>query len=563
MSSASKNEPSAEDQESRLAAGRWRTSARIDAINRQHEQENQQHASATARYLSLVRVRLSAEELIPQHEVTPVTASDNDDAVDLASKDRVPAWLVSLLVHLALVLALALWVPAIPRSNGRSVLTINNHPAADSEPLATGEQQITPTLDLESQTAEVTEPAFQATDDVSLTKSLLEVPSPWDQTNQNNALNMTPSLAEHGAQMALAARLGGGKLADRSSEARARAVGQGETTAAAEDALELALRWIAEHQHADGGWSFRLDDQLGPCKGQCQNERDNPDDAPIPRTAATGLAMLAFMGAGSTHQNGPYAEQVRRGLYYLQSQARETSLGTDLQNGSMYGHGIATLALAELFVLSGDEELREFVSGVTFFASGAQHPSGGWGYLPAGPPDITLTAWHVVALKTAEQRGIRIPTTVIPQAKSYVATLANPLGNRFGYRSPEPKLSTTAMGVLLQLYFGYLPGQTAIREALDYIAAEGPSPTNVYYNYYAMLALHHARHAERNRFATNLRDHLIQTQAKVGHELGSWNFKDRYGSVGGRLYTTAMCALILETPYRYEPLYDPNLPFEL
>ena len=266
--------------------------------------------------------------------------------------------------------------------------------------------------------------------------------------------------------------------------------------------------------------------------------------------------MLAFMGAGNTHKSGKYAENVRRGIYYLRSQARETTLGIDLQNGSMYGHGIATLALAEAYVLTSDPDLRDIVAGTTFLCSGAQHGSGGWGYLPGGPPDITLTAWQVIALKTAEQRGIAIPTKVFPDAKSFLTTLVDKLGVRYGYKTPEPKLSTTAIGILLQLYFGMLPGQTEIREGLDWIAEEGPSPTNVYYNYYAMLAMHHSRHEGNMDFAKKLRAHLLSTQSQEGHERGSWHFPDQYGSVGGRLYTTAMCALILQTPYRYVPLYD-------
>jgi len=49
---------------------------------------------------------------------------------------------------------------------------------------------------------------------------------------------------------------------------------------------------------------------------------------------------------------------------------------------------------------------------------------------------------------------------------------------------------------------------------------------------------------------------LVATQVKSGHERGSWHFPDRWGDVGGRLYTTAMCAMTLEIYYRYIPLYE-------
>lgn len=49
---------------------------------------------------------------------------------------------------------------------------------------------------------------------------------------------------------------------------------------------------------------------------------------------------------------------------------------------------------------------------------------------------------------------------------------------------------------------------------------------------------------------------MVKTQAVNGHERGSWHFKDHHGDVGGRLYTTAMAALILEVYYRHLPLYQ-------
>ena len=54
------------------------------------------------------------------------------------------------------------------------------------------------------------------------------------------------------------------------------------------------------------------------------------------------------------------------------------------------------------------------------------------------------------------------------------------------------------------------------------------------------------------------------TQATYGHETGSWYFENAYGKEGGRLYTTAMCAMTLEIYYRFSPIYQQaDVPFEL
>ena len=102
----------------------------------------------------------------------------------------------------------------------------------------------------------------------------------------------------------------------------------------------MALEYLSRHQRHDGSWSFDL--TLDPCNGQMPQQQKALRPDPTPPTAATGLAVLAFLGAGHTHTgNGPYAEQVRRGLYYLRGVVKESEQGFDWQTGSMYGHGIA------------------------------------------------------------------------------------------------------------------------------------------------------------------------------------------------------------------------------
>lgn len=476
--------------------------------------------------------------------------------------DRVPAWLVSLIVHLVLVLLMAMLSLGAGGAGNPLTLHVGPSKSGSDAPLL----RIDADDDATAASIDAAAAPLPIVEAVSLQQAEAAVPpSPVSRsTATESPESPIDPVADLGASspLALAVRLSGGRLGDRSGRGRSTALAAGDATAESEAAVDGALRWLAAHQHNDGGWSFRLDDPHGPCDGRCSNPMKNPDDAPTPRTAATGLALLAFLGGGHTHLSGEHADTVRRGIYYLRGQARETSFGVDLQNGSMYGHGIATLALCEAFVLTGDEELRELVEGATMFCAAAQHTGGGWGYVPGAPADITLTAWQIVALKTAEQKKIWTPSEVIPKAKAFVLTLANEARSRFGYKSPEPTLSTTAMGLLLQLYFGHQPEETGMAEGLDWIAAQGPSPTDVYYDYYAMLALHHSRHRRRMDFARAVRDHLVATQARGGHEEGSWHFVDRYGSVGGRLYTTALCALILQTPYRYVPMAD-DRPFEL
>ena len=57
-----------------------------------------------------------------------------------------------------------------------------------------------------------------------------------------------------------------------------------------------------------------------------------------------------------------------------------------------------------------------------------------------------------------------------------------------------------------------------------------------------------------------MREQLVHIQAKHGHEEGSWFINgggnaDQGAAAGGRLYVTAMAAMILEVYYRHMPIY--------
>ncbi|MDA8745568.1 hypothetical protein N9N28_13125 [Rubripirellula amarantea] len=360
----------------------------------------------------------------------------------------------------------------------------------------------------------------------------------------------------------------GGGLSGRTPERRSELAKKYGATPESEDAVEAALAYLAAHQRRDGSWSFDL--SKDPCDGKCRDSKKSGED-PTPSTAATGLALLAFLGAGHTHENdGPYTQNVRRGLYYLRDVVTETESGFDWQHGSMYGHGIALMAMSEAMAMTMNEkepwnhEFYQLVSGGTAFSCIAQHSSGSWGYYPNSPGDLTVTGWQVLSLIAAKRNKMVLQTHTLRDAKAFaLSTCPEDRRYWFGYKGPPGQPTTTAVGLALMLYLGESIQFTPLKIALTEMAERGPMKTNVYHDYYATLALHHARHPDWDRWNQQMRDHLVSTQEKTGHEKGSWHFKDRFGDVGGRLYTTAMCTLTLEVYYRYLPLYSATDEFEL
>ena len=126
--------------------------------------------------------------------------------------------------------------------------------------------------------------------------------------------------------------------------------GPGGGTPESQDAVEMSLAWLAAHQWQDGGWRLDLTD--GPCDGQCRNSGKVATS-----TGATGLALLPFLGAGHTHLSGDYRDVVHNGLYYLKKRMIKTPHGADLQEGTMYAQGIATIALCEAYAMTQDAVL--------------------------------------------------------------------------------------------------------------------------------------------------------------------------------------------------------------
>jgi hypothetical protein len=129
-------------------------------------------------------------------------------------------------------------------------------------------------------------------------------------------------------------------------------------------------------------------------------------------------------------------------------------------------------------------------------------------------------------------------------------------GAQYGYMTPVPKRSTTAIGLLCRMYTGWRRDHAPLAKGVAYLGQWGPSNEEIYYNYYATQVLCHFGGPHWEKWNLRMREHLIATQAGSGHEAGSWFFANDPGAEkGGRLYYTALAVMTLEVYYRYMPLY--------
>jgi hypothetical protein len=455
----------------------------------------------------------------------------------------------SFLLHLILILILAFW--AIWRERSQRSHTIVVLPSTDEEeivrlfeaPITVPATTPTPMQSfLQDSPAETT--MFQAPD----------IPSPFADSDPGETF-LDPSPAPRAvlpSELLLrTSEVGGGGFEGRTREMRARLVLQRGGTAESEDAVSRGLAWLAAHQRDDGSWRFNHHD--GPCRGLCRNPGTVGST-----TAATGLVLLAFLGAGEVTEESMYRDVVDKGLYYLSSRMLVTPHGGDLQEGTMYAQGIAAIALCEAYAMTGDESLGTVAQYAIDFICSAQHKEGGWRYFPGQPGDTTVFGWQIMALKSARMAGLRVPQQVVNSANAFLDRVQTENGAYYGYMKPDRVPTPTAVGLLSRMYSGRPQEDARLAMGVKYLEKLKPSRTDVYFNYYATQVMHHYEGRGWDAWNQELRDRLVATQSRRGHEHGSWYFNDEHGKSGGRLYTTAMCVMILEVYYRYMPLYGPG-----
>lgn len=309
-----------------------------------------------------------------------------------------------------------------------------------------------------------------------------------------------------------------------------------EITPQQDEAVARGLAYLASHQNVDGSWS----------SGSYQRH-----------VGITGLCLMAFMAGGHLAEEGKYAANVSLGInFLLQSTQRDGYITFD--NSNMYGHGFATLSLAEAYgVAPQHHELGQKLRDAVNLIVRTQKPDGGWRYTAdrMSFSDLSVTVCQVQALRAARNGGIKVPKETIDQAVEYIQKCANPDGS-FRYMIQAQGSSSLALsGAAVTALYGAGDYQSKVlTNGLEYLRNYARfdfrrlSHYYYYAHYYAAQAMFQAGGQDWELWFPKIREDLLRKQQASD---GSWK-----GDEVGPVYGTAMAAIILQIPYQYLPIFQ-------
>jgi len=295
----------------------------------------------------------------------------------------------------------------------------------------------------------------------------------------------------------------------------------------AERAIERGLAYLAKSQNRDGSWGSQY------------------------QAAITSLGLMSFMLKGHFPKKGPHGPALDKAVRFLIRRAKE---GGGYFGGNMYEHGLATLAMAEVWGMSDRTEIRDTLKQAVAVILRSQSASGGWRYHPEPrDADISVTVMQIVALVSAKEAGIYVPKTTVDRAIAYVKKLQVHFTGGFGYTSAQQEgFARTAAGAMSLLMCGLKPESREVKSALGYLNRYPEKKFKdeqwfYYAHYYAVQAMYQAGEGYYGKWYPQIRAALLRRQQSDG----SWQ-----GGSGGSAYATGMSILVLGVPYRFLPIYQ-------
>jgi hypothetical protein len=367
-----------------------------------------------------------------------------------------------------------------------------------------------------------------------------------------------------------------GGFGGRSGATREKLLQEGGGNDLSEAAVARGLEWLALHQASDGHWSmheFNHHAREKPLPSgkvftcNCQPGTGRHNDI-----AGTAFGVLPFLAAGQTHKPSgkatqkDYSKSVGAALTYLVNKQDKKD---GFYGGDMYSHGLATIAMCEAYGLTSDPQLKASAQKAIGYIVYAQDPvGGGWRYAARDAGDTSVTGWELMALKSGQMAGLKVPTDTISKCEKYLDSVESTNKGGYSYMPNSGETpAMTAVGLLCRQYLGVNPKNPGLLAGVEQrLRKTPPGKSTLYYEYYATQVMHHMggdswqfwNLGPNGDGKGGIRDTMIKRQdsgsdPKYVHQLGS--FAGEGLSSDGRIMTTSLSLLTLEVYYRHLPLY--------
>ncbi len=321
--------------------------------------------------------------------------------------------------------------------------------------------------------------------------------------------------------------------------------------------VDAGLRWLLTEQGSDGEW-----------------------EAGLYTSGVSGLALLSLLTAGCGPGDGEEATAVRRGLLHLvRKQTKHGILGNKATHAYFVCHGIATMALIEGYMLTGEFRWRRAAQRGLDHIAWARNPGLAWRYDPrGGENDTHVTTWTLFATRLGDAAGLRVDRESYAGGAKWIESMTDKNFGVTGYNypggavarpeglqetyPPERSHCMTAAALWCRHLLGgaMLEAPVYQKGASEVLSIEprwSAGYEDMLYWHFAALAFFQDGDAAFKKWAKPLQDALLAgRQANTG----AWQTNDLWArsmerdaafARGPTIYATSIGVLTLLTPTRY------------